>query len=106
MKFLLFLLLILPGCAHLKVDKWDAVEIGEAAALTVLMAIDHGQTSMIVRNPDRYREMNPIMGEHPSQATVNIFFPAALAFKLGVAHFLPSEWRLLSIITGLGLDHE
>ena len=94
MKLLsLILMLSITGCAHIQVDKWDAVEVGEAVALTGLMVVDVIQTSQIVRNPDLYHEINPILGEHPTQGAVNLYFVLSLAFKLSIAHFLPHPWR-------------
>ena len=91
----LYILIILSlcGCAHIRPDHWDKVEIGQAVVLTALMAVDYGQSSMIVRNPDRYYEINPILGDHPTQGAVNAYFPIAWAVKLAVAHFLPHPWR-------------
>jgi hypothetical protein len=40
----------------------------------VLLFIDWGQTKTIARNPTTRREMNPILGPHPSVKKVNIYF--------------------------------
>jgi hypothetical protein len=45
-------------------------------------AVDWGQTRSIVRHPGEYREINPILGEHPSFAQVDRYFPVILAGEL------------------------
>lgn len=99
---IILLLLLLPSCAHLKIDSWDRIELGEAAILTALMVIDYGQTSKISRNPDQFHELNPVLGEHPNQGAVNTYFPIAWAFKLAVAHFLPHDWRKVWLAVWIG----
>ena len=83
----------LTGCGHWKPDRWDALELGMAGALVVSTAIDYGQTSKIARNSDQYVELNPILGRHPSQDLINVYFPVGLAVELGIAHILPHPWR-------------
>lgn len=45
------------------------------------------QTRYIAENPDRYWEMSPSLGRHPSVAAVDRWFIAS-----GVVHALVSRW--------------
>jgi len=63
------------------------------AAYLVTHTIDWGQTSHIADNPDRFREINPILGEHPDSGRVHAYFIATAVLHVTVTHFLPSKWR-------------
>lgn len=60
---------------------------------TTLNIIDWGQTLDIADKPDEFREVNPILGEHPSKGRVNTYFALASLAKLGITHILPSKYR-------------
>lgn len=61
-----------------------SAELMTAAA--VLTVADWAQTRYIARNPNDYRELNPILGSHPSVGKVNIYFSTVLLLgALGVS---------------------
>jgi hypothetical protein len=64
----------------------------EAAYLT-LLAIDWSQTRYIAKNPDRFREINPLLGEHPSLGKVNNYFVASALVNIAAVHYLPERYR-------------
>jgi len=72
---ILFLIVLVAGCAH---DKWTRNDTYRHIALTTVMAIDWLQTKEIARNDD-YEETNPILGEDPSQMQVDAYFLGAWA---------------------------
>ena len=80
--------LLLSGCAG-----WTRDDTYRHAALTGLMAVDYAQTMKIAREPEKYWERNPILGKHPSEADVTMYFASAYAIKTGVAMALPPEYR-------------
>jgi hypothetical protein len=47
-------------------DEWSTQDKSLEATWQILHFIDWRQTRTIAKNPDKYREMNPILGEHPS----------------------------------------
>ena len=66
---------------------------------SVLLAIDWRQTITIAKNPDKWHEKNPILGEHPTTMRVNIYFAVcAICVAIGI-YFLPQTWA----IVGLGV---
>jgi hypothetical protein len=48
------------------------------------------QTLQIARNPDRWSETNPILGEHPSVSDVNQYFLATAVGHALISHYIPS----------------
>jgi len=65
------------------------------AGYLVLHTLDWMQTLTIARNPDRWHETNPILGNHPSVAQVNQYFLATgIAHTLITAHLPQRKARL------------
>jgi hypothetical protein len=90
MRALLFawLLIAWPVSAR----DWAGEEIGWGAAAAAVRLADWAQTRNIVRDPDRFRETNPLIGEHPSRGRVDGSFVLGSALLFGLAHYLP-EYR-------------
>ena len=91
-KLIVMVLVFLPLTAH-AFDSWDRTDKVLGGVYLVATAMDWRQTVYIAHHPDKYYEMNRILGEHPSEASVNQYFLASVAVKLTVAHILPSKWR-------------
>ncbi|KXU87035.1 hypothetical protein CR51_36220 [Caballeronia megalochromosomata] len=53
-------------------------------ALLALM-FDWFQTLTIAGHPERFSEVNPILGQHPSKTAVNVYFIAWMLITVGVA---------------------
>lgn len=85
----IFLALATPAQAS---DWRDEDTVREAVYLG-LHAIDWAQTRTIAAHPEKYHEMNPVVGEHPSAGNVNRYFAATTLLHLGVAYALPPGWR-------------
>ncbi len=66
-------------------------------ALYILLFIDWRQTITIAKNPDKFREYNPILGKHPSEERVDYYFLVvailAVVGLLFLAHW-NSTWVL------------
>ena len=56
-------------------------------------AIDWRQTRTIAKNPDRFYEINPLMGKHPSTKEVDAYMAASALLHTGITMSLPSEYR-------------
>lgn len=72
---------------------WTAEHKVVAAGAGVLLAADWLQTRQIAKHPDKFHEYNPVLGEHPSQGKVNLYFLAAAGGLMLLADFLPAEYR-------------
>jgi hypothetical protein len=72
---------------------WSATDTILTGAALATIALDWGQTRTIARNPDKYRETNPILGPHPSLDRVNAFFALSMLATVGIAIALPPRDR-------------
>ena len=76
-----------------EIDKWDKKDIALAAAAVVSLGMDWRQTKYIADHPESCREKNFILGSHPSNNDVDVYFAATTVIVLTAAHLLPSTWR-------------
>lgn len=74
-------------------DDWRPVDTKRAIAFAVLDGIDWAQTRSIARNPDKFYEMNPILGRHPTVAQVNRYFLKEQMIGFGVSRLLPADFH-------------
>ena len=91
--FLLLVLLASSNTAFAGHDEWTADDTKRQAVYLSLHTIDWGQTRNIAKNPELYREVNPVIGEHPSTGRVDGYFVATALLHTGIAYVLPAEWR-------------
>jgi len=94
-SFVLALIFWVGPCLHKAeaADPWDGQDIGLEVTYQILHLIDWGQTLDIAAQPEHYREINPLMGDHPSRSRVNAYMGASALAHLGITHFLPKSWR-------------
>jgi hypothetical protein len=74
-------------------DRWDSTDYALLAASTVTLAMDWQQTRAISRNPDRFYETNRVLGKHPSNRSIDLYFAGVLLADIVIAELLPSKWR-------------
>ncbi len=73
---------------------WRASDVALAGAFVVALAIDAAQTRSIAQGGwQDYREMNPILGPHPSVGQVNTYTAVAGLTVLGAAAVVPPRVR-------------
>lgn len=98
MKKVLFLLLFLfsPLIANAG-EKWSNSDIALESTWQILHILDWRQTIQIARNPDRYWERNPLLGEHPSEQKVNLYFLVGAVLHPIVTEVLPNKYNLWGI---------
>ena len=60
----------------------------------LLLCVDWSQTRWIAKNPARFHEINPLLGQHPSVAKVNSYFALCVALTAVGAYFLPFWWAI------------
>ncbi len=53
--------------------------------------IDWGQTLNIADRPDKFYEINPILGKHPSRADVNLYMVSTTILHPLITYALPKE---------------
>ena len=71
---------------------WDEGNTVLQVPKTILTAMDLGTTLDITRHADKYNEVNPILGKHPSQDKVWKYFITAYIITTGITYVLPSRW--------------
>jgi hypothetical protein len=68
----------------------------------LLLIIDFRQTTKIAKNPDRWGEMNPILGKHPSVKKVLIYFIIVMIITILlpyiIGNILLGTWKDLATI--------
>ncbi len=91
MKTILILLIfLLPINCY---AAWDKNDTFREIAWQGIHLIDWGQTLEAARQPDRYYEMNPILGKHPSVGNVNLYMATSLIVHPMISYFLPKKYR-------------
>ena len=76
------------------VDKWTSQDtIWEVTTLAV-KTLDWSQTRYIAANKERYYEVNPLIGQHPSDSEVNRYFIVTSIGHMAVAGLLPTKATL------------
>jgi hypothetical protein len=56
--------------------------------------VDWLQTRVIAKRPERFSEINPILGKRPSLQSVDIYFTCCIAATLVGAYVLPYWWAI------------
>lgn len=74
------------SCAH---QPWNKRDIALGVAAVGITAMDWSQTLQIADNPDFRKELNPILGPHPSRGDVNLYFASTLAIGWAVCQIFP-----------------
>ena len=77
-------------------DNWTRQNTYRELAFQGLLVIDYLQTRTVVKNPDKYSERNPIMGEHPSQQSVDIYMASCAIIHPIISYLLPvksDKWK-------------
>lgn len=89
---MLFVVMIsFNAAAYEFAEDWSWSDTAWQGAVITLKVIDWGQTRHIAKNPDRFYEMNPVLGEHPSVDQVDLFFVTSLTVHTAVALALPPK---------------
>jgi hypothetical protein len=90
MKTLLVIILVLiPSMAM----SWDTQDTYYQGAVIGALLTDMAQTLYIADNPDRYYEMNPLLGEHPSKEKVVGYFVGAIILHTALSLALNERER-------------
>lgn len=99
-------------CGSVNAQSWTPEQKTLGAMYMTAHVIDWGQTRAIAKNPQRWVEMNPLIGPHPSLGRVNTYFALAPVIGYFALDALPSEHRTLALkvltvmeITTVGRNH-
>lgn len=112
MKRLLLALALVCACPLTAVagHSWDMTEKTQFAAVTVVRLADMAQTLQIARHATTiepgyvYSETNPLLGAHPSVASVAGYFLASHAVLYFAADYLPPVYRKMFLTGALTIS--
>ncbi|MBI5057010.1 MAG: hypothetical protein HZB61_10390 [Nitrospirae bacterium] len=96
--FCTFALLLFCSSAA-QAGEWDKKDITLEVTYQAINLIDYGQTTFIVKNSDRYYERNRMLGQHPSQQNVNVYFVVMALGHFLISDLLPGELKDDDIIS-------
>ena len=85
--------ILLFSSSAIAADKWSKRDKNLELTYQALKFIDWRQTRYIAKNSDKYYEMNPILGKHPSVDKVDAYFIGTAILHPIITHFLPKEYR-------------
>jgi len=99
-KHIILTILMLPMMAHAWTTTQKALYLSAQSATV----IDWAQTRYIAKHPDKFTEVNPILGKKPSTDNVDAFMVARLALNHGVAHYVGDNYRT-PVLIGMNLAY-
>jgi hypothetical protein len=82
---------------------WTADDTAREAAYQTLAAVDWAQTLNIQTDPTRH-ELNPILGQHPSQNKINKYFIITGLGHAAIAYMLSPTYRKIFEISTITLE--
>ena len=82
-KILIICVIFISGCS------WSKSDIAWGVASTLATGADFYTTSQMLENPTNH-EMNPILGEHPSNSEIFMVLATGQIIVLTIAHFYPT----------------
>jgi hypothetical protein len=83
---------------------WSQADITFEATYLTLHVVDWGQTLNIVERHEKYHEVNPILGRHPSRDRVNTYFALAAVAHVALANWLDAPARTYFQIGSIALE--
>lgn len=100
----LALSILFSGCASLRPSQrtWTKEEKLAGAFFVAGRLADAYTTERCLDYPERFYEMNPLLGRHPSDKKLVVYFSLTTAFALTAAHFFP-DLRYPILLGGGGL---
>jgi len=107
---LLVLLLFLIPTEGITRDEWTTQDKVLEAFWLALHTVDHLQTRYITKHPDRYWEMNPLLGRHPSTFMVDAYFIIGSLLHIWIVDIVSQEHRkflqgLAIVVSGTCVFH-
>ena len=96
---LLFLIMLSSDCQG---SDWAGTDTKLQLVYTALHIVDWGQTLDLVEQ--NHIERNPILREHPSKGSVNLYMGSTLVIHYIISRKLSPIWRLLWQTVTIGIE--
>ena len=85
-------------------EPWEGSDYVLVGATLAALAVDWGQTRHVAKNPQRFNELNPLLGPTPAVSKVDAYFVGAMIGTVAVAHVLPRDYRRLFLTGTLTIE--
>ena len=92
MRVVLFAIIFLLFASYSYAGEWNPTDKILFRSFIVLQVIDYNQTLAVVHDDDYY-ELNPIMGRHPSDSTILLYFAGSTVVNYLIADALSLKYR-------------
>jgi hypothetical protein len=92
-KTIIIILLLIAGTVQ-AADKWTTQDKILETTWLAIHIIDYGTTLDTTNYGNRYREINPILGEHPSRDKIHIYMIGTAILHPIVTHYLPRKVKI------------
>ena len=76
-------------------DDWTSTDTAWQMSYTALLAMDCAQTRYGASHPEKFEEVNPLLGKHPSKGRINNICIATGFGHFGISYVLPKGARRL-----------
>lgn len=91
-KFILPVLLTFTSLT-VNAGDWSTEDTARQSIVLLLLEVDRRQTIEAMKYPGRYRELNTILGEYPSDKRINTHFFVSGVLHTAISYALPPDWR-------------
>jgi uncharacterized protein YfiM (DUF2279 family) len=99
-RIIAIIAMCLPMLAHAWTDTQKALYLSAQAATV----IDWAQTRHIAKSPDKFQEVNPLIGKNPSTDKVDAFMAGRMVANHLIAHNISEEWRT-PVLVGINIAY-
>jgi hypothetical protein len=83
---------------------WNQETTARELCFLYSLSKDWRQTLEISKNPQKYSEANPILGEHPNEGKVHMYFAGCALSHALIAYMLPPEYSKIWQATWIGIQ--
>lgn len=94
MKTTIIIILLLIAGTVQAADKWTTQDKILEATWLAIQIVDYGTTLDVANHPNRYTEINPILGNHPSRDKVHIYMIGTAILHPIITHYLPRKIKV------------
>jgi hypothetical protein len=102
-KLVFFILFMMAFTAISAAEPWSTQDKWLEAGDQLALAMDWRQTSEIHKLSGKH-EMNSVLGLHPQQSTINLYFLGAGLAHAEVANMLHGKWRTAWQCTWIAIE--
>jgi hypothetical protein len=106
-RFTMVLIITLFVCiVHpvLAADLWTKTDTYREITFVAITIADWNQTLHVADHPEKWKELNPILGEHPSRGEVSIYMGTSIILHAAIAYILPQPYRTWWQYAWIGIE--